>query len=56
LHLSTIHAAAAQREDAVLHRRHGADFEDYNHRVPSFWPRGLAHQVPERLEIRPRVL
>ena len=54
--LGAIHLAAAKREDGVLHRRHGADFEDYRRSVPRFWPRRSAYQVPERLEIRPRVL
>ena len=54
--LGVIHAAAARREDAVLHGRHGAAFEDYRRNVRPFWPRASAYQVPERLEIRPRVL
>jgi protein-S-isoprenylcysteine O-methyltransferase Ste14 len=51
-----IHTAAARREDAVLRGRHGAAFEDYRRGVRAFWPRGSTYQVPERLEIRPRVL
>jgi protein-S-isoprenylcysteine O-methyltransferase Ste14 len=54
--LGAIHAAAARREDAVLHARHGVAFEDYRRDVAAFWPRGSSYQVPERLEIRPRVL
>jgi protein-S-isoprenylcysteine O-methyltransferase Ste14 len=53
--LGAIHAAAARREDALLRARHGAAFEDYRRSVPSFWPRGSTYEVPERLEIRPRV-
>ena len=54
--LGTIHAAAARREDAVLHARHGAAFGDYRRAVRAFWPRRSSYEVPERLEIRPRVL
>jgi len=54
--LGAIHAAAARREDDVLHRRHGAAFEEYRRSVRPFWPRASAYEVPERLEIRPRVL
>ena len=54
--LGVIHAAAARREDAVLHDRHGAAFEDYRRSVRPFWPRASAYAVPDRLEIRPRVL
>jgi protein-S-isoprenylcysteine O-methyltransferase Ste14 len=54
--LGVIHAAAARREDAVLEGRHGAAFEDYRRSVRPFWPRPSTYEVPERLEIRPRVL
>lgn len=54
--LGTIHAAAARREDAVLHARHGPAFEDYRRTVRAFWPRGSSYEVPERLDIRPRIL
>jgi protein-S-isoprenylcysteine O-methyltransferase Ste14 len=54
--LALIHAAAARREDAALLRRHGAAFEDYRRSVRPFWPRASTYEVPERLEIRPRVL
>ncbi len=54
--LGAIHAAAARREDAVLHARHGAAFEDYRRSVRTFWPRWSSYEVPERLEVRPRVL
>jgi protein-S-isoprenylcysteine O-methyltransferase Ste14 len=54
--LALIHAAAARREDAALLRHHGDAFEDYRRRVRPFWPRGSTYEVPERLEIRPRVL
>jgi protein-S-isoprenylcysteine O-methyltransferase Ste14 len=54
--LGAIHAAAARREDAVLEARHGAAFEDYRRSVPAFLPRWSSYQVPERLEVRPRVL
>jgi len=54
--LGAIHAAAARREEAVLEARHGAAFEDYRRSVRAFWPRGSSYEVPERLEVRPRVL
>jgi len=54
--MGAIHAAAARREDAVLRARHGAAFEDYRRSVRAFWPRASTYHVPERLEIRPRVL
>jgi len=54
--LGLIHAAAARREDAVLLGRHGEAFEDYRRSVRPFWPRRSSYEVPERLEIRPRVL
>jgi protein-S-isoprenylcysteine O-methyltransferase Ste14 len=54
--LGAIHFAAAKREDAVLRARHGAAFEDYRRSVGPFWPRASTYEVPERLEIRPRVL
>jgi protein-S-isoprenylcysteine O-methyltransferase Ste14 len=54
--LGAIHAAAARREDAVLQARHGPAFEDYRRAVRAFWPRGSSYEVPERLEVRPRVL
>jgi len=54
--MGIIHAAAARREDAVLHRRHGDAFEEYRRSVRPFWPRASTYEVPDRLEIRPRVL
>jgi protein-S-isoprenylcysteine O-methyltransferase Ste14 len=54
--MGIIHAAAARREDAVLHGRHGDAFEDYRRSVRPFWPRTSTYEVPERLDIRPRVL
>jgi protein-S-isoprenylcysteine O-methyltransferase Ste14 len=54
--LGAIHATAARREDAVLHHHHGAAFDDYRRSVRPFWPRASTYEVPERLEIRPRVL
>ncbi len=54
--LGSIHAAAARCEDVALHARHGASFEDYRRSVRSFWPRWSTYEVPERLEVRPRVL
>jgi protein-S-isoprenylcysteine O-methyltransferase Ste14 len=54
--LGVIHAAAARREETVLEDRHGATFADYRSSVRAFWPRWSAYQVPERLEVRPRVL
>lgn len=54
--LGAVHAAAARREDAVLHGRYGPLFEDYRRSVRPFWPRASTYEVPERLEVRPRVL
>lgn len=54
--LGTIHAVAARREDDVLHGRHGTAFEDYRRSVRAFLPRWSAYEVPERIEVRPRVL
>lgn len=54
--LGAIHAAAARREDALLRARHGAAFDEYRRAVRAFWPRWSAYEVPERLEVRPRVL
>ena len=54
--LGAIHAAAARREDALLGARHGAAFEEYRRAVRGFLPRWSAYEVPERLEVRPRVL
>jgi len=54
--LGAIHVAAARREDALLGARHGAAFEEYRRTVRAFLPRWSAYAVPERLEVRPRVL
>lgn len=54
--LGAIHAAAARREDALLGTRHGAAFDEYRRAVRAFWPRWSSYEVPERLEVRPRVL
>lgn len=54
--LGAIHAAAARREDALLGELHGVQFEQYRRSVRAFLPRWSDYSVPERLEIRPRVL
>jgi protein-S-isoprenylcysteine O-methyltransferase Ste14 len=54
--LGAIHWAAARREDAVLAARHGAAFQDYRRSVRAFLPRWSSYEIPERLEVRPRVL
>jgi protein-S-isoprenylcysteine O-methyltransferase Ste14 len=54
--LGAIHVAAARREDALLAAGHGAAFEEYRRTVRAFLPRWSAYVVPERLEVRPRVL
>ena len=54
--LGAIHARAARGEDAMLHARHGPAFEGYRRSVRAFWPHWSSYEVPERLEVRPRVL
>lgn len=54
--LGAIHAAAARREDALLLTRHGTAFEDYRRAVRGFLPRWSSYEVPQRLEVQPRVL
>lgn len=51
-----IYCRAARHEDALLARVHGEAFADYRREVPGFLPARLRYQVPESLEIQPRVL
>jgi hypothetical protein len=50
-----LHLAAARREDALLARTHGEDHERYRKAVPAFLPRAISQEVPEQIEVRPRV-
>ena len=47
---------AARGEDSLLGARHGADFARYAATVPAFVPGRSPGDVPDSLEIRPRVL
>lgn len=47
---------AARSEDALLRERYGVDFARYAAEVPSFVPDGSRGDVPDSLEVRPRVL
>lgn len=49
-------AVAARGEDSLLGERHGADFARYAATVPAFLPGRAPGDVPDSLEIRPRVL
>ena len=49
-------AIAARAEDSLLGERYGADFARYAAAVPAFLPGGLRGDVPDSLEVRPRVL
>jgi protein-S-isoprenylcysteine O-methyltransferase Ste14 len=53
---AVIHAAAARAEDRFLHGVHGEAFTRYAGEVRGFLPRWSAYEVPETLDIRPRVL
>lgn len=50
-----LHLAAAWREDAFLASTHGEDHARYRTSVPAFLPGPAARDVPEQIEIRPRV-
>ncbi len=52
---AVIYAGAVAREDRFLAQEHGASFEEYARRVRAFWPNWSAYEVPERLEVRPRI-
>lgn len=47
---------AVQAEESLLAARHPAAFAAYTRRTPRFWPRFDLYQVPEALEVHPRVL
>lgn len=47
---------AVVAEESLLAARHPAAFAAYAGRTPRFWPRFDLYQVPEALEVRPRVL
>jgi protein-S-isoprenylcysteine O-methyltransferase Ste14 len=50
-----IYLRSARREDALLSRSHGAAHADYGRRVNAFWPDLAAYEVPESIEVRPRI-
>jgi protein-S-isoprenylcysteine O-methyltransferase Ste14 len=52
----TIYVAAARAEDRFLQGAHGMAFARYAGEVRAFLPRWSASEVPEALEVRPRVL
>lgn len=47
---------AARGEDSLLGERHGADFARYATAVPAFLPGRSPGDLPDTLEVRPRVL
>lgn len=53
---AAVYARAAREEDGFLRSAHGAAFDRYSREVHAFRPRWSAYVVPERLEVRPRVL
>lgn len=53
---AVLYMIAARAEDRFLLERHGAAFARYASDVRAFLPRGSAYEVPETLEVRPRVL
>jgi protein-S-isoprenylcysteine O-methyltransferase Ste14 len=53
---SAIYVAAARAEDRFLRAGHGADFARYAGQVRAFLPRWSAYEVPDSLEVRPRIL
>jgi protein-S-isoprenylcysteine O-methyltransferase Ste14 len=50
-----IYSRAASREDRFLAGTHADSFADYARGVPAFWPGRNLYDVPESLEVRPRV-
>jgi protein-S-isoprenylcysteine O-methyltransferase Ste14 len=50
-----LYSRAAGREDRFLAGTHADSFADYARRVPAFWPGWSLYDVPESLEVRPRV-
>jgi protein-S-isoprenylcysteine O-methyltransferase Ste14 len=51
-----LYATAARAEDRFLLGRHGPAFAAYASEVRAFLPRWSAYEVPEALDVRPRVL
>ena len=53
---TAIYVSAARAEDRLLRAGHGADFVRYAGQVRAFLPRWSAYEVPDSLEVRPRIL
>lgn len=53
---TAIYVSAARAEDRFLLAGHGAEFARYASQVRAFLPRWSAYEVPDRLEVRPRIL
>jgi hypothetical protein len=53
---AAIYGAAARAEDRFLRDAHGADFARYASEVRAFLPRWAAYDIPEALDVRPRIL
>ncbi len=53
---TAIYVSAARAEDRFLLAGHGADFARYASQVRAFLPRWSAYEVPDSLEVRPRIL
>jgi protein-S-isoprenylcysteine O-methyltransferase Ste14 len=53
---AAIYFAATRAEDRLLHDLHGEAFARYAREVRALLPRWSAYEVPESLEVRPRVL
>lgn len=53
---AAIYVSAARAEDRFLLASHGADFARYAGQVRAFLPRWSAYEVPDSLEVRPRIL
>ena len=51
-----VYLFAARAEDRFLRVEHGADFARYADEVRAFVPRWSAYEVPDTLEVRPRIL
>jgi protein-S-isoprenylcysteine O-methyltransferase Ste14 len=53
---TAVYAAAVRAEDRFLRSAHGMEFTRYADEVRAFLPRWSAYDVPDALEVRPRVL
>jgi protein-S-isoprenylcysteine O-methyltransferase Ste14 len=51
-----VYATSIRAEDAFLRAAHPAQFERYSAAVRALLPRWSAYEVPEAIEVRPRVL